>query len=221
MKKKSSFQNRSTLISAVLTPVILGLLYLAAQMIPAGALSPSDQRDNVVPIDIEAFQPPAPPPPPPPPPPEAVQPEESRIVTIPVEEATVPVLEAEEPSDEPVEETTDITAVSSDPDGVAGGTGVAGGADPDLVISALVGLIEREKEYTDRAVQRGIEGTVIVEVTINTDCVVTDYSIISSDNSHLTDSIHETMEDVTGRDLSDETLEEPLTVSVPVEFVLI
>ncbi len=94
-------------------------------------------------------------------------------------------------------------------------------ADKDIIVLQVVSLIEQKKEYSRRARQRGVEGIVVVEITLSEECVVSSFIIAESESSLLDNSVHETMNKIVGMDVSDERLHEILVISVPIEFILI
>ncbi len=94
-------------------------------------------------------------------------------------------------------------------------------ADEKKILSQLLSLINRKKEYSRRAQQRGVEGVVTIQITLSEICVITSYSILDSDHSLLASSVKSTMDKIIGIDISEELVKEQLTISIPIEFELI
>ena len=115
----------------------------------------------------------------------------------------------------------DSSANSSDESEIHSSNPLPPIADKDIIVSQLASLIEQNKEYSIRAQQRGIEGIVIVEITLSEECIVTDFMIIESESSLLDNSVEDTIYRIIGIDISEEILHEPLVVAVPIEFMLI
>lgn len=217
----TNFESKSSRLSSLYTlSICIIALFGALLVLPSSREEQIVKQDNIVVMDLISFQDPV----------VTVLPEEEltdhRIVelTEPEELTNYESLPAEVPvehtsgvevENDTIELTTDLGSHTANP--VISESVV----DKDLIVFQLTSLIEERKEYSTRAQQRGIEGTVVIEVMLSKDCVVSSYSILESDNSLLDGSVEETMERIIGNDISEQVLQESLSVIVPIEFVLI
>lgn len=224
MKKKMiDFERESSKFSSLLTLSLFAILLFAVlPVLLESDETSTSSHENTIAMDLVIFQEPV-----------SLPSPEEEVTEREVVELTEPketVIAPDELTEELIDSSADGLPDYADPDSTAYFSEESAihdtnspptVADKDIIVSQLVSLIEQKKEYSTRAQQRGIEGTVLVEVTLSEECVVTDFIIVESESSLLDNSVEDTMNRIIGIDVSGERLQEPLIVAVPIEFILI
>ncbi len=176
--------------------------------------------------------PPAPEPPPPPPPPEpkpvpkpVPKPKPAKPAVKPAPKPVKPVAAAPAPAAEPAAEApSDASAGASGSasGGGAGGASSAGGSssagDESAALASIVREVEAHKQYPRRARQTGVEGRVVLAVSISASGVVTAVEVAEKHSSALLNrAALKAADGLVGMKLP---LSKAMTVKVPVVFSL-
>ncbi len=244
MKKSRDYEKGSSLLTLSIMAFILTFGICLLSQVKSSRIDISESDDNYISIDLAIFEEPAVEQPISySPVKQIVQPKpvELKVVsltpikeTTPANETAVEIEHIEDPIDEPstkevltevLEQKVSVHYQSGEVsiDTIQEVETISAVSQPDrnVVASQLVSLINRKKEYSRRAQQRGIEGIITVQITLTHQCVISSYTIVGRGNSLLESSVGTTMGKIIGTDISDQKLEAQLIISVPIEFKLL